>query len=58
VPILDGPFARWTALRLDGSKHEQIAGDRRFLSPGYAGAADRYEIEILGGASEVKIAGV
>jgi DNA-binding MarR family transcriptional regulator len=45
-------------LRLDGSRHEQIAGDRRFLSPGYARAADRYEIEILGGASEVRIAGV
>jgi DNA-binding MarR family transcriptional regulator len=43
-------------LRLDGSKHEQVGGDRRFTSPGYAGAADRYEIEILGGASEVKIA--
>lgn len=42
-------------LRLDGSKHDQVAGDRRFMSPGYAGASDRYEIEILGGASEVRI---
>ncbi len=45
-------------LRLDGTKHEQIGGDRRFTSPGYAGATDRYEIEILGGASDVRIAGV
>jgi hypothetical protein len=44
-------------LRLDGAKHEQVAGDRRFLSPGYAAAADRYEIEILGGASDVRISG-
>jgi hypothetical protein len=45
-------------LRLDGTKHEQVAGDRRFLSPGYAAAADRFEIEITGGASEIRIAGV
>jgi DNA-binding MarR family transcriptional regulator len=44
-------------LRLDGAKHDQVAGDRRFMSPGYAGASDRYEIEILGGASDVRIAG-
>jgi DNA-binding MarR family transcriptional regulator len=44
-------------LRLDGAKHEQVAGDRRFTSPGYAAAADRYEIEILGGASDVRISG-
>ena len=43
-------------LRLDGAKHDQIAGDRRFMSPGYAGASDRYEIEILGGAGDVRIA--
>ncbi|MEW5992633.1 MAG: MarR family transcriptional regulator [Chloroflexota bacterium] len=44
-------------LRLDGTKHENVAGERRFTSPGYAGATDRYEIEINGGASDVRIAG-
>jgi DNA-binding MarR family transcriptional regulator len=44
-------------LRLDGTRHDQVAGDRRFTSPGYAAASDRYEVEILGGASEVRISG-
>jgi DNA-binding MarR family transcriptional regulator len=43
-------------LRLDASKHEQVAGNRRFMSPGYAAATDRYEIEVVGGASDVRIA--
>ena len=42
-------------LRLDGAKHQNVAGDKRFMSPGYAGATERYEIEVLGGASDVRI---
>ena len=42
-------------LRLDGAKHQNVAGEKRFMSPGYAGATERYEIEILGGASDVRI---
>jgi hypothetical protein len=42
-------------LRLDGAKHQNVGGDRRFMSPGYAGATERYEIEVLGGASDVRI---
>ena len=42
-------------LRLDGEHHQQVGGDRRFVSEGYAAGANRYEIEILGGASEVRI---
>lgn len=42
-------------LRLDGQRHEQVGGERRFVSDGYAAGPDRYEIEILGGASEVRI---
>jgi DNA-binding MarR family transcriptional regulator len=44
-------------LRLDGARHEQVGGSRRFTSPGYAEATDRYEVEVLGGASDVRIAG-
>ncbi|HLX35498.1 MAG TPA: MarR family transcriptional regulator [Candidatus Limnocylindrales bacterium] len=56
VPValrVDGGIAH---LRLDGQRIEQVAGERRFASPGFAGSADRYEIEILGGASDVRIA--
>jgi DNA-binding MarR family transcriptional regulator len=55
VPValrVDGGIAH---LRLDGQKTEQVAGERRFTSRGFAGSPDRYEIEILGGASHVRI---
>jgi DNA-binding MarR family transcriptional regulator len=42
-------------LRLDGELRRQVAGEQRFASKGYGTGADRYEIEILGGASEVRI---
>ena len=42
-------------LRLDGQKVEQVAGGKRFASDGFAGSEHRYEIEILGGASQVRI---
>jgi len=42
-------------LRLDGRHEQQVGGQQRFMSAGYARSADRYEIEILGGASEVRI---
>lgn len=40
-------------LRLDGRRHEQVGGERRFVGEGFADSPDRYEIEVLGGASEV-----
>ena len=43
-------------LWLDGQRHEQIGGRHRFVSPGYEKSPDRYEIEVLGGASELRIA--
>jgi hypothetical protein len=42
-------------LRLDGDRHEQVAGERRFGSDGGGRSGDRYEIEILGGADDVRI---
>jgi DNA-binding MarR family transcriptional regulator len=44
-------------LRLDGDRFERLAGDRRFTTDAFAGSADRYEIEVLGGASEVRVEG-
>jgi hypothetical protein len=42
-------------VRLDGRRHEQVAGERRFVGEGFADSPDRYEIEVLGGASEVLV---
>lgn len=42
-------------LRLDGQRHSSVSGDRRFASDGLASAVDRYEIEVLDGASDVRV---
>jgi DNA-binding MarR family transcriptional regulator len=42
-------------LSFDGQQVAAVGGTVRLESPGYAGAADRYEIEIAGGASEITI---
>lgn len=56
VPVavrVDGGVSR---LRIDGQRYDRLAGERRFSSAA-AGAGPRYEIEILGGASEIRIDG-
>ncbi len=42
-------------LRLDGVRHSQVTGRREFVSPGFADHPDRYEVEILDGASSVRV---
>lgn len=42
-------------LRIDEQRYERLAGDRRFTSDAFLGSADRYEIEVLGGASEIRV---
>jgi DNA-binding MarR family transcriptional regulator len=42
-------------LRLDGSNRGQIAGERRFVGQGFTEQPDRYELEVLGGASDLRI---
>ncbi len=42
-------------LRLDRQSYRQVGGDRRFTSEGYAAGTDRFEIEVLGGASDVRV---
>jgi DNA-binding MarR family transcriptional regulator len=57
VPVavrVGGGVAR---LRLDGRRFERLAGDQRFTSDAFEARPDRYEIEILGGASEIRIEG-
>jgi DNA-binding MarR family transcriptional regulator len=52
---VDGGIAR---LRLDGQRRDNVGGRHRFTSGNYAASPDRYEIEVLGGASEVKVSPV
>ena len=42
-------------LKLDGQRHEQIGGERRFTSADFSDATDRIELEILGGANTLRI---
>ncbi len=42
-------------LRLDDQRHEQVAGDRQFVGDGFADRPDRYELEILGGAGDIRV---
>lgn len=42
-------------LTFDGQSFDAVGGTVRLRSTGYDGAADRYEIEVSGGASEVTI---
>jgi DNA-binding MarR family transcriptional regulator len=42
-------------LRLDGQRAGQVSGERRFASGAFEESPNRYEIEVLGGASDVKI---
>lgn len=53
VPVavrLAGGISR---LRVDGRSRTDVGGARRYVGTGYADSPDRYELEILGGASEV-----
>src|SRR5262245_52730153 len=55
VPVavrVNGGVAR---LRIDGQRFDRLAGDQRFTSDAFASGADRYEIEVLGGASEIRV---
>jgi DNA-binding MarR family transcriptional regulator len=51
--LVDGGVSH---LRLDEGRSTQVAGRRRFTTAGYEGSADRYEIEITGGASSIRVA--
>ena len=42
-------------LKVDGGRREQVVGQRRYEGPGFAESPDRYELEVLGGASELTV---
>lgn len=55
VPVavrLAGGISRF---RVDGGRGDQISGQRRYVGPGFDETPDRYDIEILGGAADVRI---
>jgi DNA-binding MarR family transcriptional regulator len=49
---VDGGVAQ---LRLDGRREANVGGRRRFQSDRFAAAPNRYEFEVLGGASDITI---
>ncbi|HET7182259.1 MAG TPA: MarR family transcriptional regulator [Candidatus Limnocylindrales bacterium] len=49
---VDGGIAK---LRLDNQKHHNVGGRHRFQTDGFTAAPDRYEVEVLGGASQVRV---
>ena len=57
VPVSVRVSGGVSRLRIDGQRYERLAGDRRFTSDAFLGSADRYEIEVLGGASEIRVEG-
>jgi DNA-binding MarR family transcriptional regulator len=44
-------------LRLDERRLDSVSGDRGFVSGAFETSPDRYEIEVIGGASEVRVGG-
>ncbi len=53
VPVAVRVAGGVSRLRVDGRSRERSAGLKRYIGPGYAESPDRYELEVLGGASEV-----
>lgn len=55
VPIAVRLAGGVSHLVVDGRRSEQVGGRRRWAADGFEQAPDRYELEILGGASDVRI---
>ena len=55
VPVMLRVRGGISHLRIDAERHNSVSGERRFTSQGFGSAPDRYEVEVLDGASDVKI---
>lgn len=55
VPIAVRLAGGVSHLVIDGRRSEQVGGRRRWAAEGFEQAPDRYELEVLGGASDVRI---
>ena len=57
VPVAVRVNGGVSRLRLDGQRYERLGGERRFSSDAFGASTARYEIEVLGGASEIRVEG-
>jgi DNA-binding MarR family transcriptional regulator len=55
IPVAVRMAGGVSRLRVDGSRQKQVSGQRRYVGPGFADSPDRYELEVLGGASELTV---
>ncbi len=55
VPVALRVAGGVSRLRLDAQRRSTVGGDQRFVGDGFPDRPDRYEIEVLGGASEVAV---
>ena len=55
VPVLLRLNGGVSHVRLDDQRASNVAGDRRFASGAYDTSPDRYDIAVLGGASDVRV---
>ncbi len=56
VPVALRVAGGVSRVRFDAQRRSTVGGDQRFVGEGFADQPDRYEIEVLGGASEVSVA--
>ncbi len=55
IPVAVRVAGGVSRLRVDGGRQKQVSGQRRYVGPGFADSPDRYELEVLGGASELSV---
>jgi len=55
VPVAVRVAGGVSHLRIDSKKFEQVGGKRVYQTAGYADSPDRFELDVLGGASEVVV---
>lgn len=55
VPVALSLAGGISHLRLDDRRHQNVDGSQRFETDAFATTPDRYEIQVLGGASDVRI---
>ncbi len=55
VPVALRVAGGVSRVRFDAQRRSTVGGDQRFVGEGFGDQPDRYEIEVLGGASEVSV---
>ena len=55
VPVAVRLAGGVSRVRVDGARRKNVSGKQRYVGTGYNDSPDRYELEVLGGASEVTV---